>query len=60
MQHLAPILNIISLTAMKTIDVKDLPYDIYKEMLIDPGITFDEKKFLKIQRQDKRYKVNKK
>ena len=45
---------------MKTIDVKDLPYDIYKEMLIDPGFTSEEKQSLKIQRQDKRYKVNKK
>ena len=45
---------------MKTIDVKDLPYDIYKEMLIDPGLTFKEKQSLKTQRQDKRYKVNKK
>ena len=60
MQHIAPILNIISLTAMKTINVKDLPYDIYKEMLIDPGFTFEEKQTLKLQRQDKRFKVNKK
>ena len=41
---------------MRSIAVKDLPYDIFKEMLKDEGISNKNKKLLILERNDKRYK----
>ncbi len=41
---------------MKYIAVKDLPYDIFREMLKDGGISGKNKKLLILERNDRRYK----
>ena len=43
---------------MKLISVKDLPYDIFKSMLEDKGISNTTKISLIKERGDKRYKEN--
>ena len=41
---------------MKTISIKQLPFDIFQEMLKDKGISQEEKTFLIKERGDKRFK----
>ena len=41
---------------MNYIAVKDLPYDIFREMLKDDGISGKNKKLLILERNDRRYK----
>ena len=41
---------------MRFVAVKDLPYDIFKEMLKDEGISYKNKRLLILERNDKRYK----
>jgi hypothetical protein len=41
---------------MKTIPIKELPFDIFQEMLKDQGITKEEKSILIKERGDKRFK----
>ena len=43
---------------MKFISIKKLPYDMFKAMLEDEGISNTTKTFLKKERGDKRYKEN--
>ena len=43
---------------MKLISIKDLPYDIFRSMLEDEGISNTTKILLKKERGDKRYKEN--
>ena len=41
---------------MKYIAIKDLPYDIFREMLKDGCISGKNKRLLILERNDKRYK----
>ena len=41
---------------MKTISIKQLPFDIFQEMLKDEGISQQEKTILIKERGDKRFK----
>ena len=41
---------------MKTISIKELPFDIFQEMLNDQGISQEEKTILIKERGDKRFK----
>ena len=41
---------------MKTISIKELPFDIFQEMLKDQGISKQEKTILIKEREDKRFK----
>ena len=41
---------------MNYIAVKDLPYDIFREMLKDDAISGKNKKLLILERNDRRYK----
>ncbi len=41
---------------MKTISIKQLPFDIFQEMLNDQGISKEEKSILIKERGDKRFK----
>ena len=43
---------------MKFVSVKELPYDIFKSMLEDKGISNATKIFLNKERGDRRYKEN--